>query len=34
MPKSPLSVSTQNYDIFVDPILVKQSLFVLGRVTI
>lgn len=29
-----LSVSTQDYDIFVDPILDKQSLFVMGRVTI
>lgn len=29
-----LSVSTQEYDIFVDPILDKQSLFVMGRVTI
>ena len=29
-----LSVSTQNYDIFVDPILDEQSLFVMGRVTI
>ena len=28
------SVSTQEYDIFVDPILDKQSLFVMGRVTI
>jgi len=26
-----LSVSTQEYDIFVDPILDKQSLFVMGR---
>lgn len=29
-----MSVSTQEYDIFVDPILDKQSLFVMGRVTI
>ena len=29
-----LSVSTQEYDIFVDPILDKQSMFVMGRVTI
>ena len=29
-----LSVSTQDYDIFVDPILDKQSLFVMGRVAI
>ncbi len=29
-----LSVSTQDYDIFVDPLLDKQSLFVMGRVTI
>jgi hypothetical protein len=29
-----LSVSTQEYDIFVDPIIDKQSLFVMGRVTI
>ncbi len=29
-----LSVPTQEYDIFVDPILDKQSLFVMGRVTI
>lgn len=29
-----LSVTTQEYDIFVDPILDKQSLFVMGRVTI
>jgi len=29
-----LSVSTQQYDIFVDPILDKQSLFVMGRVAI
>ncbi len=29
-----LSIPTQEYDIFVDPILDKQSLFVLGRVTI
>jgi len=29
-----LSISTQEYDLFVDPILDKQSLFVMGRVTI
>jgi hypothetical protein len=29
-----LSLPTQEYDIFVDPILDKQSLFVMGRVTI
>ncbi|MCV0392173.1 MAG: hypothetical protein K5790_02635 [Nitrosopumilus sp.] len=29
-----LSISTQEYDIFVDPILDKQNLFVMGRVTI
>ena len=29
-----LSISTQEYDIFVDPIIDKQSLFVTGRVTI
>lgn len=29
-----LSVSTQDYDVFIDPILDKQSLFVMGRVTI
>ncbi len=29
-----LTVATQEYDIFVDPILDKQSLFVMGRVTI
>ena len=29
-----LSVSTQDHDIFVDPILDKQSLFVMGRVNI
>jgi len=29
-----LSITTQDYDIFVDPILDKQSLFVMGRVTI
>ena len=29
-----LSVATQEHDIFVDPILDKQSLFVMGRVTI
>lgn len=29
-----LSVATKDYDIFVDPILDKQSLFVMGRITI
>ena len=29
-----LSMSTEDYAIFVDPILDKQSLFVMGRVTI
>jgi len=29
-----LSVSTQDYDIFVDPIIDKQNLFVTGRITI
>jgi hypothetical protein len=29
-----LSISTQEYDLFVDPIIDKQSLFVTGRVTI
>ena len=29
-----LSISTQDHDIFVDPLLDKQSLFVMGRVTI
>lgn len=29
-----LSISTQEYDIFVDPIIDKQSLFVTGRITI
>ena len=29
-----LSVSTQEYDIFVDPILDKQNMFVMGRITI
>ena len=29
-----LSITTQDYDIFVDPILDKQSLFVMGRITI
>ncbi len=28
------SVATQDYDIFVDPIIDKQNLFVTGRVTI
>ena len=31
---SRLSIATQEYDIFVDPLLDKQSLFVMGRVTI
>lgn len=29
-----LSISTQEYDIFVDPLLDKQNMFVMGRVTI
>lgn len=29
-----LSVSTQDYDIFVDPIIDKQSMFTTGRITI
>ena len=29
-----LSVSTQDYDIFVDPIIDKQNLFTTGRITI
>lgn len=29
-----LSVSTQDYDIFVDPLIDKQNMFVMGRVTI
>lgn len=29
-----LSISVQEYDIFVDPILDKQNMFVMGRVTI
>lgn len=29
-----MSISTQDYDVFVDPILDKQNLFVMGRVTI
>ena len=29
-----LSVATQEYDIFVDPIIDKQSLFVMSRVTL
>ena len=29
-----MSVSTQEYDIFVDPIIDEQNLFVMGRVTI
>ena len=34
MDVSRFSIATQDYDIFVDPILDKQSLFVMGRVTI
>ncbi|MCE2508046.1 MAG: hypothetical protein J4G04_01890 [Nitrosopumilaceae archaeon] len=29
-----MSVSVQDYDIFVDPIIDKQSLFVTGRITV
>ena len=29
-----LSIATQDYDIFVDPIIDKQNLFVTGRITI
>ena len=29
-----LSISTQDYDIFVDPIIDKQNLFVTGRITV
>ncbi|MFB5604994.1 MAG: hypothetical protein ACE5R5_05615 [Nitrosarchaeum sp.] len=29
-----LSVATQDYDLFVDPIIDKQSLFVTGRITL
>ncbi len=29
-----LSIPTQDHDIFVDPVIDKQSLFVMGRVTI
>ena len=29
-----LSIPTQDFDIFVDPVIDKQSLFVMGRVTI
>jgi hypothetical protein len=29
-----VSVATQDYDIFVDPLLDEQSLFVMGRVTV
>ncbi len=29
-----LTISTQDYDVFVDPLLDKQNLFVMGRVTI
>jgi len=29
-----LSISTQEYDLFVDPIIDKQNLFVTGRITI
>lgn len=31
---SKVTIATQNYDIFVDPLLDKQNLFVTGRVTI
>lgn len=29
-----MSVSTQSYDIFVDPIIDKQNLFIMGRITV
>lgn len=29
-----MSVSTQDYDIFVDPIIDKQNLFITGRITV
>ncbi|MYB29696.1 MAG: hypothetical protein F4Y18_01475 [Cenarchaeum sp. SB0663_bin_5] len=29
-----MTVSTQDYDIFVDPIIDKQSLFITGRITV
>lgn len=29
-----MSVSVQDYDIFVDPIIDKQNLFVMGRITV
>jgi hypothetical protein len=29
-----MSISTQNYDIFVDPIIDKQNLFITGRISI
>lgn len=29
-----MSVSTQDYDIFVDPIIDKQNLFIMGRITV
>lgn len=29
-----MSVSTQEYDLFVDPIIDRQSLFVMGRITV
>ena len=31
---SKVAIATQDYDIFVDPLIDKQSLFVMGRVTI
>jgi hypothetical protein len=31
---SKVAIATQDYDIFVDPLLDEQSLFVMGRVTI
>ncbi|MFQ5572641.1 MAG: hypothetical protein ACE5EJ_00160 [Nitrosopumilaceae archaeon] len=31
---SKIAIATQDYDIFVDPLLDEQSLFVMGRVTI
>jgi hypothetical protein len=31
---SKVTIATQDYDIFVDPLLDEQSLFVMGRVTI
>lgn len=29
-----LSIATQDYDLYVDPLIDKQSLFIMGRVTI